>query len=461
MVLPSVIAGPVALATLRYAAQRAGWIDTETGVVVMTLTTVVLLAAVVLWAARSLGRTDRARREALEALRVQSEVVANAGIGVAIWELDESRGLRLASANPAALEGLAGSPYAMTIGKTFREHYELPELERTFVAVAEGGPAQRLGEIDLDVEGDARCFAVQAFPLPGRRAGVAFEDVSERRRAEQEVVRAKDAALAAQSELEAFSYSVSHDLRAPLRGIDGFSQALLEDYDATLDETGKDYLRRIRAGVQRMGVLIDDLLELARVARAEMRREEVDLSAMVDAIAADLREAEPARDVVLEREEGVVATGDPKLLDVVLRNLLTNAWKFTSKRERAQVRFGTRRGEQGEDVFYVTDDGAGFDPAHADKLFGAFQRLHAAREFPGNGVGLATVRRVVSRHGGRVWAEGAVGRGATFSFTLGGGDGGEAEASLAAATSSPGGGPIVGAALAAEHRPEEHRGAGR
>ena len=225
---------------------------------------------------------------------------------------------------------------------------------------------------------------------------------------------------AANRELEAFSYSVSHDLRAPLRSMDGFSQILLEDYGDELDEEGRDYLGRVRAASQRMGQLIDDLLELSRVTRGPLRRASVDLSAIAASVAGDLKASDPDRQGSFAITEGLVARGDAKLLRVALENLLGNAWKFTSRVPDARVEFGATR-QGGMQVYYVRDNGAGFDATYADKLFGAFQRLHSAEEFEGTGVGLATVARVMRRHGGEVWAEGEVGEGATFYFTLGGG----------------------------------------
>jgi signal transduction histidine kinase len=222
-------------------------------------------------------------------------------------------------------------------------------------------------------------------------------------------------------ELEAFSYSVSHDLRAPLRTIDGFSQILQEDYEDRLDEEGMDYLGRVRAASKHMAGLIDDLLDLSRVGRRPLTRERVDLSALAAGIVEDLRMAEPGRRVEFVAEENVTAWGDVSLLKVALENLLGNAWKFTSRKEGARIEFGVAE-EGGRPVYFVRDDGAGFDQAYADKLFGAFQRLHGQEEFEGTGIGLATVARIVHRHGGRVWAEGEVGEGATFYFTLGGRD---------------------------------------
>ena len=223
--------------------------------------------------------------------------------------------------------------------------------------------------------------------------------------------------LAANNELDAFAYSVSHDLRAPLRSIDGFSQVLLEDYGAQLDDGGRDSLHRVRAASQRMATLIDDLLKLARVTRTEMRTERVDLSGMARDIVGEIERTTPDRQVAFAIAPGLEAEGDAQLLRVVLDNLLRNGWKYTGKQPQPRVEF-TAVDENGDRVFVIKDNGAGFDMKYADKLFGVFQRLHSSAEFEGTGVGLATVRRIINRHGGRIWAEGVVDQGATFYFTL-------------------------------------------
>jgi signal transduction histidine kinase len=232
----------------------------------------------------------------------------------------------------------------------------------------------------------------------------------------------------ANAEIEAFSYAVSHDLRAPLRGIDGFSLALAEDYGDRLDEEGKRYLRFVREGVQRMGKLIDDMLALSRLSRVEMRRERVDLAALAREGVNRLKQEDPQRKVRLDTHGDLVAVGDAGLLAVVIENLLSNAWKFSSKKSETVLELNASPSPDHPDVtvYSLKDHGAGFDMAFGDKLFGAFQRLHTVHEFEGTGIGLATVRRIVRRHGGRIWAEGKVGEGATFSFTLG--QGSEAEA---------------------------------
>jgi len=243
-------------------------------------------------------------------------------------------------------------------------------------------------------------------------------DVTERRKAEQEILRRSLELEASNKELEAFSYSVSHDLRTPLRGIEGFSQALQEDYQQQLDDTAKDYLLRIRTATHRMGELIDDLLNLSRVTRAEMHKERIDLTKLATEVAQEFEVREPERTISFKIAQGLQAEGDSRLVRVALQNLLGNAWKFTSKRAQAEIEFG-QQFSNGNRTYFVRDNGAGFDQSYASRLFGAFQRLHAANEFPGTGIGLATVQRIVHRHGGSVWAEGFVNRGATIYFTLG------------------------------------------
>ena len=232
-----------------------------------------------------------------------------------------------------------------------------------------------------------------------------------------ELKMAKEVAEAANEELKAFAYSIAHELRSPLRSMDGFSQALLEDYADKVDEDGVDYLQRVRAASQRMAQLVDDLLTLSRLTRREIRREKLDLSQLAQTIAAELQQQALVREVEFVIEKGVVATGDAYMLQVALENLLGNAWKYTSQHPHAKIDFGVTP-HNGETAYFVRDDGVGFDMDYIDKLFGIFQRLHAMTEFEGTGTGLAIVERIIKRHGGRVWAEGAVEQGATFYFTL-------------------------------------------
>ena len=278
-----------------------------------------------------------------------------------------------------------------------------------------------------------RYFVARAVPLSDSDGTVrewigTVTDVHDRKLAEQEILKLNEELEqrviertvqleAVNKELEAFSYSVSHDLRAPLRSIDGFSHAFLEDYGTMVDDKGKDYLQRVRSASQRMAQLIDDLLNLSRLTRAEMRREKVNLSEMVERITDELQKSQPERHVEFRIAENVLAEGDPRLLRIVLDNLIGNAWKYTAKHEQASIEFNIEQ-KNGQQAYYVRDDGAGFDMAYADKLFGAFQRLHAVSDFPGTGIGLVTAQRIVRRHGGEIWAESKVEQGATFYFTL-------------------------------------------
>jgi PAS domain S-box-containing protein len=257
-----------------------------------------------------------------------------------------------------------------------------------------------------------------------RGFGKVTRDITNRKKEEEqlrvqrtELAQKNTQLSAANKDMESFSYSVSHDLRTPLRTIDGFSHALLEDCSDKLDEESKDYLKRIRAATQRMGALIDDLLSLSRLTRLPMRVSTVDISTLANSVANELKLAQPGRDIDLQITPGLQATADSGLLRVVFQNLLSNAWKFTSKKTSAHISCG-QTNVDGKNAFFVRDDGAGFDPAYAGRLFGAFQRLHGMTEFEGTGVGLATVQRIVHRHNGRIWAESAVDKGATFYFTL-------------------------------------------
>ncbi|MEN3334598.1 MAG: hypothetical protein V7641_3963 [Blastocatellia bacterium] len=374
----------------------------------------------------SIDITERKRAE--EALKEQSQILDLAP--VLIRDLDG----RLLFWNTGA-EQMYGWKPEEALGKTTHSllHTEFPQPAEEIQATlfAQGHWKGELVHTRRDGE---RIVVASHWVLHRNELGerdVVLEvnsDITARKQAEEEIRRLNEeleqrvAERTAQlqttnKELEAFSYSVSHDLRAPLRHINGFSQALLEDYADKLDAEGQGYLQQVRSASQEMAQLIDDVLELARVTRSEMRREAVNLSAKARAVVDDLQKTDAVRRVKVHIEDGLQAHGDKRLLKIMLINLLGNAWKFTARQEAAEITFGQQQ-RDGEAVYFVRDNGAGFDMAYANKLFGAFQRLHSSSEFEGTGIGLATVQRIVHRHGGRVWAEGKVNQGATFYFTL-------------------------------------------
>ncbi|MEA5576483.1 PAS domain-containing protein [Anabaena sp. UHCC 0451] len=339
--------------------------------------------------------------------------------------------------------------YEIIWGKSCESVYQKPESwgesmhpddrDRLFAAcerLIQGKPLEEEYRI-IRPDGDIRWISARVFPVYSqsgqilRHVGIAA-DITNRKQAELEIrqlneeleerVQQRTAQLTAiNKELEAFSYSVSHDLRAPLRGIDGFSRTLLERYTDQLDDRGQHYLTRIRAGTQRMGELIDDLLQLSRVTRSQMQLTHVNLSAIAQEIAEQLNESEPVRQVEWLISPDLIVQGDYQLLRIVMENLLNNAWKFTSKKTQATIELTSLNSESKESdylTYIIRDNGVGFDQTYANKLFQAFQRLHSVEEFPGTGIGLATVQRIINRHGGDVWASAVVDEGATFYFTL-------------------------------------------
>jgi len=385
--------------------------------------------------ATQLGRVTERKRaeEEIEHQKTMFESIFN-GVADAIVFTDTKR--RVVMLNPGFTR-ILGYSLRDIVGKETGVFYE------------SWGIYKRLGEerFNLSAEEKLKPYVVNyrrkdGALFPGETTGTIIKnksgeivgfigvirDITERKKAEEELERHRDhleelvqertnELSSVNKELEAFAYSVSHDLRAPLRGIDGFSKALLEDYADKVDDTGKDYLNRVSAATLKMSQLIDDLLTLSRVTRSEVTAEPVDLSALAHDVADDLRKEQPERLVKISIEKDLVAQGDKRLLRVVLYNLMSNSWKFTWKRLDASIEIGAAR-RDGKIVYFVRDNGVGFDMKYVGKLFGAFQRLHTLSEFPGTGIGLAIVQRIIHRHGGRVWAEAEVDKGAVFYFTL-------------------------------------------
>ncbi|MFN2425233.1 MAG: PAS domain S-box protein [Candidatus Binatia bacterium] len=375
-----------------------------------------------------------ARKRTLEAL-YESEARYRELVEMSPNSIVVHRGGKIVFANGSALRLVGASDPSDLLGhpllELVHESSRALAIERIRSMTEEGKPAGRVEEVFLRLDGTTIDVEVMASPIVFHGQSsiqVIIDDVTERRRIREEVhrlnaeleqrVRDRTAELvAANRELEAFSYSVSHDLRAPLRVIEGFAKMFLEEYSETLDEQGRSYLHRIHSTSARMDRLIHDLLAFSRMSRASMTVEKVDLSAIARSVVEDLEQERPVRDTNFVIADGLVVEGDEPLLRIVVENLIGNAWKYTSRRPTAVIEFGSETID-GERVYFVRDDGVGFDMQFVGKLFRPFQRLHAIGDFEGTGIGLATVQRIIERHGGRVWADSEVDEGTTFRFTL-------------------------------------------
>jgi len=381
-------------------------------------------------------QAEKDLRESEEALRETRDYLESlinyANAPIIVWDPD----FRITRFNHA-FEELTGLKASEVLGKELDLLFPADTRQESLAHILKTAKGKRWKVIEIPIlhkAGAVRIVLWNSATLfgPDGKTVVATiaqgQDITDRKQAEGEVrklneelerrVLERTAQLeASNQELEAFSYSVSHDLRAPLRGIDGFSQALLEDYHDKLDDTGKNYLERVRKASQKMGFLIDDLLKLSRVTRSEFHHEAIDLSMMVRNVADKLRQHNPDRSVEVLAQDGVIIQGDPYLMQIAIVNLIDNALKFSGKNPQGRIEFGKNL-KDGEAIYFFRDNGVGFDMTYADKLFGPFQRLHTSEEFPGTGIGLATVQRIIHRHGGHVWAEGEIGKGATFYFTL-------------------------------------------
>jgi PAS domain S-box-containing protein len=427
----------VGLGLLLVTAQREAAISPEVTVAAITVGNLLILGRFATLAAHSAAGVERRQKAAEREVRGKhaelQQLIDNIPAVIFMKRLDDGRYLLV----NRAWERLFKVPRDKVLDLTAHQVHAAKladSLRDNDLWVAREGKAVQFDEsYPHGIGGSMRTYSSVKFPVRGNDGqlyaicGIST-DITERMATEARVrklnsdleirVRERGADIeAATRELDAFAYSVSHDLRAPLRSLNGFSQALLEDFSDVLDDTGKDYLRRIHRSVRNMGQMIDSLLNLSRATRAQLNRGAVNLSALAGEIATELSAEDPGRDVTVAIADNLRCTGDPQLLRLVLRNLLGNARKFSAKTPCARIDVG-QVDIEGEDVFFVRDNGAGFDMRYASKLFSAFQRLHSAADFEGTGVGLATVQRIVSRHGGRIFAEAEPGKGATFYFTL-------------------------------------------
>lgn len=433
ILLPAAFLIPPSLGWLRWIGQQAGLYGTEFGLSLMVIGGTISLVIVTLLASHSLYRTDVAKQEAEEQMhseKIFSDTIINSLPGIFFMFNGEGKFIQW-NRNMEFITGYDTEELRRLHTFDLVSPSEMEMAARKFAQAFEQGKASL--EFQL-VTKEKACIPFYATGVRLTKHDERYIvgtgiDISERVAAEQKirnlnleleqrVVERTAQLTAANKELEAFSYSVSHDLRTPLRSIDGFSQALEEDYDVHLDATAKNYIQRIRAATQRMAELIDDLLQLSRITRSEVFPEFIDLTEIAWKIAEEISDADAQRSVEWRIEENVTAFGDARLLKIALTNLFDNAWKFTSKKSHALIEFGMTNDYGHKPEYFVRDNGAGFDRAHAQKLFAPFQRFHSLKEFPGTGIGLATVQRIMHKHNGTLRAESSDGNGASFYFTF-------------------------------------------
>lgn len=416
---PAAILVPLVLGWVTVWGARAGFYRTEFGLALFAVSTIVVFIGLVLWSASLLARMDARHRQAEERFRLVVEAAPNAMLMV-----DKNRKITLINKRTETLFGYAreeliGQEVEMLIPERFRAKH--PGYVHGFFQA----PKARAMGAGRDLFGRKKDGTEVSIEIGLSPAGTSEDlftiasiiDITERKHMEEERTMFTAQLAAANQELEAFSYSVSHDLRAPLRAIDGFSRILLEDHAGKLDEEGQRVLTVIRSSTQKMGTLIDDLLAFSRLGRQQIVRSDVNMETLVKEAIHELRPASPERVIRFNVNPLPAAVGDRAMIRQAVVNLLSNAVKYTRPRTAAVIEVGSRQ-EEGEAIYYVKDNGVGFDMQYVHKLFGVFQRLHRQEEFEGTGVGLAIVQRVIHRHGGRVWAEGKLNEGATFSFSL-------------------------------------------
>lgn len=419
--LPTAMLFFLLLGGLRILGERRGLFQAELGVTLYTIISILALGLLIFWSARQLHRSDLERRridyERERFFNLSVDMLCIAGLDGYFKRINPAFSKTLGYSS----EELLKHPFI-----TFVHPDDVAATENEMRKLADGQPTLHFDNRYRHQDGSWRWISWRVQPyLEEKILYATARDITEHKLQDKEIKQLNQSLMvqsqqleATNQELESFSYSVSHDLRAPLRAIAGFTQAIEEDKSSVFSPDGQNYLRRVKAAAERMGNLIDDLLKLSRLNRTELRITSVNLSELARSVMDELTQADPHRRIKVTIKPGLTVKGDMELLRILLENLLSNAWKFTMKTEQAEIVFDYDHDADRKRYFYVKDNGVGFDMRYANKLFGAFQRLHSSADFPGTGIGLATVQRIINRHQGRTWAESSPGQGATFYFTL-------------------------------------------